>query len=180
MGFYNRYAAAGYARKWALGRNPADKDFGGAAGYGGDCSNFISQCLAAGAFEMIPGGRHDRDAWYCNDNAGDNSNTWSSAQWLYWHLARSPRTESLDDKNDLCVGDIVMMQGPGFSNPDHAMMVTHFTGVSTPGGEKKLTCLSYHSTNTLNNPLEEIQSRYGEDAKFFYFHIKDTYAHIAL
>ncbi len=39
--------AVRYAGKWAYGRNPAFYDFDG---LGGDCTNFISQCiLAAGA-----------------------------------------------------------------------------------------------------------------------------------
>ena len=36
---YNRTAAVNYARKWALGRNPAYYDF---EEIGGDCTNFAS------------------------------------------------------------------------------------------------------------------------------------------
>ena len=39
---YNREAAVSYARRWALGRNPAYMDY---ELWGGDCTNFISQCL---------------------------------------------------------------------------------------------------------------------------------------
>ena len=42
---YNRQKAIDYARKWALDRNPIYHDY---EKYGGDCTNFISQC-----FEMI-------------------------------------------------------------------------------------------------------------------------------
>lgn len=42
---YNREAALAYAEKWALKRNPAYYDF---SKIGGDCTNFISQCLYAG------------------------------------------------------------------------------------------------------------------------------------
>ena len=175
MGIYNRYAAVRYATRWALSRNPAYKNYSASAGYGGDCTNFASQCLAAGGWQMIPGGRRDADAWYCNDNDGDNSNTWSSAGWFYEFLDRSPRTTALDDKDGLCLGDIVMLQGPGFSHPDHAMMVSYITWLSTPEGERKQICLSYHSTDRLNNPLDEIESRYGPETKFFYFHIDDIF-----
>ncbi|MGL5314596.1 MAG: amidase domain-containing protein, partial [Peptostreptococcaceae bacterium] len=37
---YDRDAAVAYAQKWALGRNPAYKDY---EPWGGDCTNFISQ-----------------------------------------------------------------------------------------------------------------------------------------
>ena len=39
---YNRQSAVEYARRWALGRNPAYYDF---EGIGGDCTSFVSQCL---------------------------------------------------------------------------------------------------------------------------------------
>ena len=39
---YDRNAAVAYARKWALGRNPAFYDF---SNIGGDCTNFASQCI---------------------------------------------------------------------------------------------------------------------------------------
>ena len=37
-------AEIAYARKWAFSRNPAYYDFDD---IGGDCTNFISQCLQA-------------------------------------------------------------------------------------------------------------------------------------
>ena len=42
---YDRKSAAGYAMKWALSRNTAYKDY---EEWGGDCTNFISQCVHAG------------------------------------------------------------------------------------------------------------------------------------
>ena len=43
---YRREDAVAYAKRWALGRNPAYYDF---SALGGDCTNFASQCLYAGA-----------------------------------------------------------------------------------------------------------------------------------
>jgi hypothetical protein len=43
---YDRARALAYAEKWALSRNPAYFSFDG---LGGDCTNFISQCLYAAA-----------------------------------------------------------------------------------------------------------------------------------
>ena len=42
---YNREKAIEYANTWAYGRNPAYYDY---SNLGGDCTNFISQCLYAG------------------------------------------------------------------------------------------------------------------------------------
>ncbi|MBO7377439.1 MAG: amidase domain-containing protein, partial [Clostridia bacterium] len=46
---YDRNAAVSYARAWAFGRNPNYYNFDG---LGGDCTNFVSQCIFAGAGVM--------------------------------------------------------------------------------------------------------------------------------
>ena len=46
---YNRAAAVAYAEKWAFSRNPEYYDF---HGIGGDCTNFVSQCIYAGCGVM--------------------------------------------------------------------------------------------------------------------------------
>lgn len=46
---YNRDKAVEYAHKWAYGRNPAYFDF---ENFGGDCTNFASQCIFAGSGTM--------------------------------------------------------------------------------------------------------------------------------
>ena len=46
---YNRYAAKEYAKKWAFSRNPKYYNFDP---IGGDCTNFISQCILAGSNTM--------------------------------------------------------------------------------------------------------------------------------
>ena len=44
---YNPTKAIEYAKKWAYRRNPRYHDY---SGEGGDCANFVSQCLIAGGF----------------------------------------------------------------------------------------------------------------------------------
>ena len=46
---YDRNNAVEYAKRWALSRNPRYYDF---HGIGGDCTNFASQCIYAGAGVM--------------------------------------------------------------------------------------------------------------------------------
>ena len=46
---YNRSDAVKYALKWAFSRNPDYLDF---HGLGGDCTNFVSQCIYAGCQVM--------------------------------------------------------------------------------------------------------------------------------
>lgn len=43
---YDRRSAAAYAQRWAYFRNPDFLDF---SDLGGDCTNFASQCIYAGA-----------------------------------------------------------------------------------------------------------------------------------
>ena len=60
---YDRARAVAYARRWALERNPDYLNFDG---LGGDCTNFVSQCLYAGCgvmnFTPVTG-------WYYRDAA---------------------------------------------------------------------------------------------------------------
>ena len=44
---YNPSKAVEYAKKWAYSRNPKYYDY---SNMGGDCANFVSQCLIAGGF----------------------------------------------------------------------------------------------------------------------------------
>lgn len=79
---YNRDAAVAYARRWALERNPAYYDF---EKIGGDCTNFASQCIYAGAqtmnFTPILG-------WYYRSSY-DRSASWSGVKYLYNFLVNN-------------------------------------------------------------------------------------------
>ncbi|NCE64194.1 amidase [Pseudoflavonifractor sp. 524-17] len=46
---YNRRAAVAYAHRWAYSRNPQYYNYDG---LGGDCTNYVSQCLYAGSKVM--------------------------------------------------------------------------------------------------------------------------------
>lgn len=76
---YDPSAAIAYARRWALRRNPAYLDF---HGLGGDCTNFVSQCLYAGAKVMnwtpVYG-------WYYIDGERRTA-SWTGVEYLYRFL----------------------------------------------------------------------------------------------
>ena len=79
---YNREAAVAYARKWALGRNPAYYDF---ENIGGDCTNFASQCIYAGAKVM----NFTPDlGWYYNSSY-DRAAAWTGVEYLYNFLVNN-------------------------------------------------------------------------------------------
>ena len=55
---YNRKNVYEYAKKWAYGRNPRYYNFDPV---GGDCTNFVSQCIYAGYGQM----NYDKNnGWY--------------------------------------------------------------------------------------------------------------------
>ncbi len=73
---YNRKAAVEYARKWALSRNRAYYDF---ENLGGDCTNFASQCIYAGAKTM---NYTHTMGWYYR-SPYDRTASWSGVEYLY-------------------------------------------------------------------------------------------------
>ena len=73
---YDRKSAVDYARKYATTRNPEYYNFDL---LGGDCTNFLSQCLFAGSqkmnFKPITG-------WYYR-NLNDRSASWTGVEFFY-------------------------------------------------------------------------------------------------
>lgn len=79
---YNRNAATAYARRWALGRNPAYFDF---QGIGGDCTNFVSQCVYAGAKVM----NYTPDVGWFYRSPDDRAAAWTGVDYLYRFLLQN-------------------------------------------------------------------------------------------
>ncbi len=73
---YNRFASVAYARTWATSRNPAYYNF---EEIGGDCTNFASQCIYAGARVM---NYTPTFGWYYRSSY-DRSPSWSGVEYLY-------------------------------------------------------------------------------------------------
>ena len=82
---YDRARAVDYARRWALGRNPAYFDF---EHLGGDCTNFASQCLFAGAGVMNVTPLH---GWFYR-TADDRTASWTAVEFLYRFLTANRGT----------------------------------------------------------------------------------------
>lgn len=79
---YNRFAAVAYARAWATSRNPAYYNF---EEIGGDCTNFASQCIYAGARVM---NYTPTFGWYYRSSY-DRSPSWSGVEYLYNFLVNN-------------------------------------------------------------------------------------------
>lgn len=101
---YDRESALRYAHRWAYERNPEYYDFDG---LGGDCTNFVSQVLAAGGAEQ----NYSQNGWYFN-SINDRSPSWSGVNELYEFLVSEhdvgPRARVVD-VSEAMAGDIVQL-----------------------------------------------------------------------
>ena len=73
---YNRERAVEYARTWALRRNPLFVDF---TGIGGNCTNFVSQCVLAGGCTM----NYTPDYGWYYASPEDRAPAWSCVEYFY-------------------------------------------------------------------------------------------------
>lgn len=106
---YDREAAVGYARRWALSRNPMYYDF---ENIGGDCTNFASQSIYAGAGVMnytpIMG-------WYYRSSR-DRTASWSGVEYLYNFLVNNQSVgpyARIVSESEVQPGDIVQLGREG-------------------------------------------------------------------
>ena len=104
---YNRQKAIEYAHKWAYKRNPEYYNFDA---IGGDCTNFVSQCIYAGSNVM----NYDKVyGWYYN-NANDKSPSWTGVEFLYDFLINNKGIGPIGNISDEPkIGDIVQLSFDG-------------------------------------------------------------------
>lgn len=120
---YNRIKAAQYARLWAFGRNPAYYDF---ERLGGDCTNFVSQCLFAGCgvmnFAPVFG-------WYYR-SASDRTASWTGVEFLYNFLVANEGAGPYAKEaplGEMRAGDVIQL-GRNGGDFYHSLLVVGFSG----------------------------------------------------
>lgn len=79
---YNGMRAAEYGREWALKRNPAYYDF---ELIGGDCTNFVSQCIFAGCGVM----NYEKDVGWYYKNLDNRAAAWTGVEYLHNFLVNN-------------------------------------------------------------------------------------------
>lgn len=82
---YDRRRAREYSAPLAYGRNPVFYNF---TGIGGDCTNFISQCILACCCTM---NCRETFGWYYNSSY-DRTPSWTGVQYLYDFLTANEGT----------------------------------------------------------------------------------------
>ena len=136
---YDRNAVLDYARRWALKRNPLYYDF---EHIGGDCTNYVSQCIFAGAKIM----NYTRTfGWYYN-SLSDRTPSWSGVEFLYNFLTSNRSVGPYGHEasiNEAEVGDIVQL-----GNTEGRF---YHTPIITAVSPTILVCA--HTFDALNRPL---------------------------
>ena len=119
---YNRQKSIEYANRWALYRNPKYYDY---EKIGGDCTNFVSQCIFAGAGVM------NYNAWYYN-NANDKSPSWTGVEFLYDFLIKNqsvgPRGFEVS-QSQIQLGDVIQLSANG-GRFTHSLIVVGIRNVN--------------------------------------------------
>ena len=137
---FDRTAAAEYARRWALGRNPEYYNF---ENIGGDCTNFASQCIYAGAkimnYTPVTG-------WYYNSVA-DRTASWSGVEYLYKFLINNRSVgpfARIVNRDEAKVGDIAQL-GRSDGSFYHSPVITAVTPT---------ILVAAHTFDALDRPLD--------------------------
>ena len=149
---YMRESAAEYAVKWALSRNP---DYYNFDSLGGDCTNFVSQCLFAGCGVM----NYTRTfGWYYID-LNNRAPAWTGVEYLYnfitSNLSEGPYAVETTNQNAK-KADIVQL-----SDADgrfyHSLIIVEKTQTDF--------LVAAHSFNALYRPLSDY---YFDRARFLH------------
>ena len=140
---YDRNAALEYARIWAYKRNPRYYDF---SNIGGDCTNFISQCIYEGCHVMNP---TQYVGWYYY-NVNNRSASWTGVPFFYKFMVNNkgvgPYMTEVDSPTALLPGDVIQFANPG-RDWHHNLLVLQ-TG---PRYEDIL--VATHTIDSYNRPL---------------------------
>ncbi len=137
---YDRARAVLYARRWAFARNPAYYAFDG---LGGDCTNFVSQCLFAGSgtmnFTPVFG-------WFYR-TANDRTASWTGVEFFYRFLLANEGAGPFAEEvglRELEIGDAVQF-GRETGDFYHTCLVSGF--------RSGLPLLAAHSADAFDKPL---------------------------
>lgn len=143
---YNRQNAVDYAVKFAFSRNPNYHNFDN---LGGDCTNYISQCLYKGsnvqnstAFPF----------WYYN-NVNDRAPAWTGVEFLYNYLIQNKTLGPFGNLTSLSgieIGDIINLKFAGNSTFTHSLIVSKIN-YPIKSYEDILVCA--HTIDSLHRPL---------------------------
>lgn len=124
---YDRRAAVRYALNWAFSRNPRFYDF---EDIGGDCTNYISQCLYAGCGVM---NFSPENGWYYI-NTNDRAPAWTGVNFLREFLLTNRGAGVYAEESPLSElrrGDIIQLMNSA-GRYYHTVFVSAILSPATP------------------------------------------------
>ncbi len=151
---YNRERALEYARRWALDRNPLFIDF---TGIGGDCTNFVSQCIYAGCCTM----NYDPDfGWYFISST-NRSPSWTGVEFFYDFMVNNDEVGPFARqvrRREIEVGDVIQLADDS-GDFYHTLFVSRIEGA--------IIYVAAHSNDALDRRLSSYDYAYAR-----YLHIE--------
>ena len=136
---YDRASAVKYATDWGLKRNPAYYNFDS---LGGDCTNFVSQCVYAGSLVM----NFSPYGWYYR-SINDRAPAWTSVEYFYNFLVsnkeKGPCATPVN-AYETEIGDVIILERLN-KEKFHSLIISKIL-------ENEILVCS-HTRNAVNLPL---------------------------
>lgn len=143
--------AIAYADQWALSRNPLYEDF---TGRGGNCANFVSQCMYAAGFPI-------NGEWYMKHVKFAERAPWSFAHQSYEYFSGFGRAEEANE-NNIHRGDLVYYDWTGDGHIDHTTICV--------GKDRKGVPLVDSNTKDARHAAWKLGSK-NPNAKYYVVHL---------
>lgn len=134
---YDYVSAVNYARKYAIVSNPAFINYDNK---GGDCTNFVSQCLHAGGMPY-------------NSTWKPYTNAWLRVNELYYYLIRRGLSKDDTSSGVYDIGSVIQFYTNKKNYFSHSGIITS----SLSNGDYLYCC---HSYNKKDFPLSEVFPMY--------------------
>ena len=135
---FSRQKCVEYAKKWAYSFNPEFYNF---SSLGGDCTNFISQCMLYGGFEM----NFNPNGWYYV-NLNNRSPSWTGVN-EFWNFGVQNTQKGVKFRpctlEEVEIADIIQLYNG--TRYYHTLLVTE-----VDNGVK----VTAHTYNNYNAPLD--------------------------
>ena len=162
---YVRENAVAYARKYAFSQNPLFASF---AGFGGNCTNFVSQSIYAGSCEM---NYTPTFGWYFI-SLNERSPSWTGVQYFYDFIIGNEGIGPFGREvgsDELELGDVIQLgrSGEGYY---HTLLVVGFDGEDI--------LVAAQTDNAYGRPLSTYTNDYARYIKILgvRFEIADSYS----
>lgn len=168
---YNRTLAVEYARKYAFDYNANYMNFNG---FGGDCTNFVSQCVFAGAGVM----NYTRTFGWYYISSFDRAPAWSGVAAFYDFFTDNPVflknnggtgpfAVGTPDTDGAEIGDVIQLADES-GKFYHSTLITdvnnqeiYVTSHSVDSRDRPLSSYTYHSLRMLHIQGVKIYARNG-------------------